>query len=88
MEENSMTIQEAATILDLHQQWRKGAEIPMQDPTRLGVAIDIILPLARDFRRHIMTAYHVGVYDGGAIAHGGLREYKDAADYFTTKFTQ
>ena len=38
-----MNIEEATQILNLHQQWRKGAEIPMQDNVKLGMAIDIIL---------------------------------------------
>ena len=39
----NLTLTEAAALLRRHQQWRRGEEIPMTDPRRLGVAIDIIL---------------------------------------------
>ena len=38
-----MTTEEAIRILELHNQWRKGAEIPMENPVRLGMAIDIVV---------------------------------------------
>lgn len=38
-----MTIKEAIAILELHNEWRRGANIPLQNPTLLGTAIDIIL---------------------------------------------
>ncbi len=38
-----MTKEEAIKILELHNQWRKGAEIPMENPVRLGMAIDIVV---------------------------------------------
>lgn len=38
-----MTTEEAIEILELHNQWRKGAEIPMDNPVRLGMAIDIVV---------------------------------------------
>lgn len=34
-----MTIEEAIEVLELHNQWRKGAEIPMETPVRIGMAI-------------------------------------------------
>ncbi len=38
-----MTLQEAIDILTKHNEWRRGDEIDMIDPTQLGIAIDIIL---------------------------------------------
>jgi hypothetical protein len=38
-----MTLAEAISIVALHNQWRRGVEIAMQDPKRLGIAIDVIL---------------------------------------------
>lgn len=32
-----MTIDEAIEVLELHNQWRKGAEIPMESTVRLGM---------------------------------------------------
>lgn len=37
-----MTIDEAIEVLELHNQWRKGADIPMESPVRLGMAIDLV----------------------------------------------
>jgi hypothetical protein len=37
-----MIVDEAIKILETHNQWRKGADIPMESPVRLGMAIDII----------------------------------------------
>jgi len=39
----NMTIQQAIDILDLHNQWRRGAEITQQSPETIGIAIDTIL---------------------------------------------
>ena len=38
-----MTIDEAITLLELHNSWRKGADIEMQSPTKIGMAIDMVL---------------------------------------------
>lgn len=35
-----MTTKEALEILKVHNDWRRGAEIPMPHPTEIGVAID------------------------------------------------
>ena len=43
-----MTIEEAIEVLELHNQWRKGAEIPMESPVRIGMAIDLVVYLAKD----------------------------------------
>jgi len=38
-----MELSQATQILERHNLWRRGAEIPMENPTDLGIAIDIIL---------------------------------------------
>ena len=38
-----MTLQEAISVLTIHQQWRMGEEIPMLEPKRITEAINIIL---------------------------------------------
>lgn len=38
-----MTIYEAITVLELHNMWRKGSYIEMQSPTKIGMAIDMVL---------------------------------------------
>jgi hypothetical protein len=36
----TMTTKEALELLKVHNEWRRGAEIPMPHPTEIGVAID------------------------------------------------
>jgi len=38
-----MTLKQAMQILDLHNQWRRGADILQQSPQTIGIAIDTIL---------------------------------------------
>jgi hypothetical protein len=38
-----MNISEATKILSEHQRWRCGAEIPLQEPSLITRAIDVIL---------------------------------------------
>lgn len=38
-----MTIDEAITVLELHNACRKGADIEMQSPTKIGMEIDMVL---------------------------------------------
>ena len=38
-----MNLQEAISILTVHQEWRMGAEIPMLEPKQISEAIRIIL---------------------------------------------
>lgn len=38
-----MNISEAIQVLEEHNKWRKGAEIPQLDPVRIGMAIDTII---------------------------------------------
>lgn len=45
-----MTIDEAIEILELHNQWRKGADIPMQNPTIIGMAIDLVIMELKNLR--------------------------------------
>lgn len=40
-----MTIEQAIDILIEHQEWRRGAEIPMQEPRIIGEAIDVAIEL-------------------------------------------
>jgi hypothetical protein len=44
------TLPQAIAILRRHNRWRRGAEIAQEDPTVLGLAIDVIL---RHLRRHL-----------------------------------
>ena len=45
-----MTIEEAIEVLELHNQWRKGAEIPMETPVRIGMAIDLVVCELKNLR--------------------------------------
>ena len=38
-----MKIQEALSLLEHHNKWRRGADIKMIDPKMLGEAIDLIV---------------------------------------------
>lgn len=38
-----MDTQEAVQILDRHNRWRRGADIEMENPTLLGIAIDEVV---------------------------------------------
>ena len=38
-----MTVQEALELLEHHNKWRRGADIPMVSPTSLGEAIDLVV---------------------------------------------
>ena len=46
-----MTIDEAITVLELHNAWRKGADIEMQSPTKIGMAIDMVLCELKSLRK-------------------------------------
>lgn len=43
-----MDIQEAVTILDRHNRWRRGADIEMENPTLLGIAIDEVVKYVKN----------------------------------------
>jgi hypothetical protein len=52
-----MTIDEAIEVLELHNQWRKGAEIPMETPVRIGMAIDLVVCELKNLRiAHVMQS--------------------------------
>lgn len=38
-----MDIEKAVYILKQHNKWRRGADIPMENPTELGIAIDTVV---------------------------------------------
>jgi hypothetical protein len=38
-----MEIQDAIRLLEHHNKWRRGADIPMVNPTVLGKAIDVVV---------------------------------------------
>ena len=38
-----MKVSEAIEILRQHNLWRRGADIPMENPTTLGIAIDTVV---------------------------------------------
>ena len=38
-----MNIEKAVLILKQHNKWRRGADIPMANPTELGIAIDTVI---------------------------------------------
>ena len=47
-----MNKEEAAQILETHNEWRRGAEIPPTDPTALGEALDVaVSELRKDDER-------------------------------------
>lgn len=45
-----MTIDEAISVLELHNRWRKGADIEMQSPTSIGMAIDLVVCELKNLR--------------------------------------
>ena len=48
-----MTYKEAIEILRSHNEWRRGAEIPMTDPKALGEAIDCVVEHFRDVTKMV-----------------------------------
>lgn len=42
-----MTIEQALEILIEYQEWRRGAEIPMQEPRIIGEAIDVAIEVLK-----------------------------------------
>jgi hypothetical protein len=43
-----MTLEEAIEIVDKHNRWRRGHYGRMQNPTLIGIAIDLIVKTYRD----------------------------------------
>ena len=50
-----MTLQEAVAILKAHNEWRRGGEGPMTDPTELGIAIDTVVDNFASVRKIELT---------------------------------
>lgn len=46
-----MKISEAITVLEKYNEWRKGAAIPQESPTRIGMAIDLVLTEIKTLRK-------------------------------------
>lgn len=46
-----MTIDEAINVLEQHNKWRKGADIEMQTPTMIGMAIDLVVCELKNMRK-------------------------------------
>lgn len=46
-----MTLSQAYEILKSHQEWRRGENNKMESPTKLGIAIDIILSYVKDTKK-------------------------------------
>lgn len=55
-----MTIDEAIEVLELHNQWRKGAEIPMETPVRIGMAIDLVVRELKNLRIANVSSMYCG----------------------------
>ena len=51
-----MTIDEAINVLELHNKWRKGADIEMQPPTMIGMAIDLVVCELKNIRNQFSTS--------------------------------
>lgn len=50
-----MTIEEAIAILKHHNEWRRGADIPMEEPKVIGEAIDTVVNHFRDDTKKVLT---------------------------------
>ena len=38
-----MDVQDALRLLERHNKWRRGADVPMENPKEIGEAIDLIV---------------------------------------------
>jgi hypothetical protein len=52
-----MTVEEAINVLELHNKWRKGADIEMQPPTSIGMAIDLVVCELKNLREQQSTMF-------------------------------
>ncbi|OQA47727.1 MAG: hypothetical protein BWY47_01366 [Bacteroidetes bacterium ADurb.Bin302] len=85
-----MTIDEAITVLELHNSWRKGADIEMQSPTKIGMAIDMVLCELKSLRKEqsaVMRSVYAVYPDAERLDIGQNRlsaifRYKDHAEEF------
>ena len=50
-----MTREEALQVLTRHNEWRRGAEIPMDDPKEIGEAIDIAISALKEKKDPSLT---------------------------------
>ena len=52
---NSMTLKQAIKIVENHNKWRRDNNVPsktkMVEPKKLGVALDVLLTVAKDYRK-------------------------------------
>ena len=46
-----MNLPEAIKILELHNKWRRGADIKQQTPTKIGIAIDTVLSKVKNIQK-------------------------------------
>ena len=68
-----MTIDEAIEVLELHNQWRKGAEIPMETPVRIGMAIDLVVCELKNLRiAHVMQSACEHEWLNNSFDHFGI----------------
>lgn len=60
MTKEYQTLSEAISILERHNEWRRGKDIPMTSPKILGDAIEIVIGAAKAWRDvwHIAQSYH------------------------------
>lgn len=59
-----MTLKQAIKIVERHQRWRRDSNVPpkvkMQNPTKLGEAIDILLFIAKlEAKNGNVDKYHI-----------------------------
>lgn len=74
-----MNKEKALDILRTHNEWRRGADISMQDPKELGEAIDIAISvLEQDLALTWQdVSILITIYEAG-IDNGDYRRYNDA----------
>ena len=70
-----MTIDEAIEVLELHNQWRKGSEIEMQTPVRIGMAIDLVVCELKNLRNPPVISSFCKC-KGGAVGRTVTADFK------------
>lgn len=75
-----MNIDEAVEFLKVHNVWRRGAEIEMTDPTKLGIAIDIIVNYYQ--RESELTRFEVINHASNDFAFGRLLTMYKEMEHF------
>lgn len=71
-----MELKQAIEILRKHNEWRRGAEIPMTDPKILGEAIDCVVENFDAKYESVAESYETGFAQGQEV---GEREMLDKA---------